>query len=117
MYVDEKKLEEKKNASFDIITSSLCLSRDTPGHVIRIQQWRNHVFNRSFHQKKTTIYYSTPTFNWQEEIQQLVCWPEELEDRWSQKSEFLKYRSCDFIDLNTIPASRSPSVTGSADKK
>ena len=45
------------------------------GHVIRIQQWRNRVFHRSFHQKKTTIYYSTPIFNWQEEIQQLVCWP------------------------------------------
>ena len=28
MYVDEKKLEEKKNASSDVITSSLCLSRD-----------------------------------------------------------------------------------------
>ena len=27
-----------------------------------------------------------PLFNWQEEIQQLVCWPEELDDKWSQKS-------------------------------
>ena len=54
--------------------------------MIRIQQWRNRVFNRSFHQKKMTIYYSTPIFNWQEEIQQLVCWPEELDDKWSQKS-------------------------------
>ena len=48
------------------------------GHVIHIQQWRNRVFNRSFHHQKTTIYYSTPIFNWQEEIQQLVCWCEEI---------------------------------------
>ena len=32
-------------------------------------------------QQKMTIYYSTPIFNWQEEIQQLVCWPEELDDK------------------------------------
>ena len=29
MYVDKKKLEGKKNALSDVITSSLCLSRDT----------------------------------------------------------------------------------------
>ena len=27
-----------------------------------------------------------PLFNWQGEIQQLMCWPEELDDKWSQKS-------------------------------
>ena len=119
MHGDEKKLEGKKNASSDVITSSLCLSRDTDlvtwytfnygGHVIRIQLWRNRVLNRSFHQKTTTIYYSTPIFNWQEEIQQLVCWPEELDDKWSQKSaSFCRCRSCDFTDLYTTTGKQIP---------
>ena len=98
---------------------SLCLSRDIDlvtwyafnygGHVIRIQLWRNCVFNRSFHQKTTTIYYSTPIFNWQEEIQKLVCCREELDDKWSQKSaSFCQCRSCDFTDLYTTTGKQNP---------
>ena len=65
-----------------------------------------------------TIYYSTPIFNWQKEIQQLVCWPEELDDKWSQKSA--SFRSAGHVtsQISTqLPASGSPSVTGSSYKK
>ena len=61
MYVDEKKLEGKKNASSDVITFSLCLSRDMDGHVIRIQHG-GIVFATEVLEEKTSIYHSTPTF-------------------------------------------------------
>ena len=44
------------------------------------------MFSTAVFIRRMTIYFSTPIFNWQEEIQQLVCWPEELDDKWSQKS-------------------------------
>ena len=95
----------------------MLVTRHGPGHVICIQQWRNRVFNRSFYQKKTTIYSSTPNFNWQEEIQ-LICWPEELDDKWSQKSAIFGSASHMTSQISTqLPASRSPSMTGSADEK
>ena len=87
MYVDEKKLEGKNNASSDVITSSLSLSRDTDLVMCHaFQQWGNRVFNRSFRRKDELLLQLHPLFNWLEEIQQLVCWPEELDDKWSQKS-------------------------------
>ena len=57
-------------------------------------------------------------FNWQEEIQQLVCWPEDLDDKWPQKSVVFAGAGHVTSQISTqLPASRSPSVTGSADKK
>ena len=71
VYVDEKNLEGKKNASSDVITSSLCLSRDTDlvtwyafnngGHVIRIYNG-GIVFSTEVLEEKTSNYYCTHTF-------------------------------------------------------
>ena len=80
MYVDEKKLEEKKNASFDVITSSLCWSHDTHSTMVE------SCFQQKFLSEEDNHLILKTHFNWQEEIQQLVCWPEELDDKWSQKS-------------------------------
>ena len=44
MYVDEKNLEGKKNASSDVITSSL-YAFNYGGHVIRNYQWRTRIFS------------------------------------------------------------------------
>ena len=57
-------------------------------------------------------------FNCQEEIQQLVCWPEELDDKWSLNSAIFAGAGHVTSQISTpLPASKSPGVTGSADKK
>ena len=72
MYVDEKKLEGKKNASSDVITSSLCLSRDTQSTM------EESCFQQKFSEKRTTSYYSAPTLTGKKKSSKLVCSPEEV---------------------------------------
>ena len=61
-YVDEKNLEGKKNASSDVITSSLCLSRDTD--LVMWYAFNNGgiVFSTEVLEEKTSNYYCTHTF-------------------------------------------------------
>ena len=68
-----------------------------------------------FHEKKTAIYCTTPTLTGRNPAK-LSVGLKNLDDKCSQKSEVMKCRSCDVSDLIQLPASRSPSVTGSANK-
>ena len=64
---------------------------------------------QKFYEKKTPIYYSTPFLTGKKISSKLVCWPEELEDKWSQKyTNFCRCRSCDFTDLNTTSGKQIP---------
>ena len=68
------------------------------------------VFSTEVLEKKRRVLITVHTlFNCQEEIQQLVCWPEELDDKWSLNSaNFSRCRSCDFTDLNTTTGKQIP---------
>ena len=69
MYV-EKNLEGKKNASSDVITSSLCLSRDTD--LVTWYAFNNGgiVFSTEVFTEEDDHLLLNTLFNWQEEIQQ-----------------------------------------------
>ena len=43
-------------------------------------------FQQKFSSEEATIYYSTPIFNWQEEIQHSSVGVKKLDDIWSQQS-------------------------------
>ena len=76
MYVDEKNLEGKKNALSDVITFSLCLSRDTTWSRDTQSTMEESCFQQKFLKKRPVFITLHPLFNWQEDIQQVVCWPE-----------------------------------------
>ena len=77
------------------------------------------MFSTEVSGKKTTIYYSNTHFNWQEDIQQtrlLAC------RSWmtSGHRNLRIFAGAGHVtsQISTqLPASRSPSVTGSAEKK
>ena len=71
------------------------LTSSLPAYVCHVTRTWSHdthstmeesCFQQKFSSEEDDYLFSTPIFNWQEEIQQLVCWPEELDDKWSQKS-------------------------------
>ena len=80
-----------------------------PGHVIHIQQFRNRVLEEVLEEEDELLLQLHPLFNWQEEIQHLVCWPEEF--RWQmviESASFCRCWSCDFTDLNTTTGKEIP---------
>ena len=108
MYVDKKKLEGKKNASSDVITSSLCLSRDTD--LVTWYAFNNGgiVFSTEV-SEKTTICTPHPLLTGKKKSSKLFCWPEEF--RWQviiESASFYRCRSCDLTDLNTTTGKQIP---------
>ena len=76
------------------------------------------MFSTEVLEEKMSNYYCYTLFNCQEGIQHLVCWPEELDDKWSLNSAIFAGAGHVTSQISTpLLASKSPGVTGSADKK
>ena len=77
--------------------------------MIRIQQWRNHVFNRSFLRRRRPFITQHPLLLARRNPASLSVGLKKLDDKWSLNSaKFCRCRSCDFTDLNTTTGKQIP---------
>ena len=77
--------------------------------MIRIQQWRNRVFNRSFRRKDELLLLNTHFLTVKKKSSNSSVGLKKLDVKWSLNSAiFCRCRSCDFTDLNTTTGKQIP---------